>query len=112
MKHLILAAALLAAPAAEAAQWRQSAAATDPAAMAQARCQLASQGIGGGFYAYGSTGFVVGATIGNLLAEAIAQTAFVHQCMRSLGFEPVSRAQNKSARGTGNSDLHRGSTSK
>ena len=114
MRRLIIAASLMAlVGSAEAAQWQQTQTSTDPAAIAQARCSLLAQGQGGGgFYAFGSTGFVVGATIGNVIAQAAAQAAFMGQCMRALGFEPVPRTRDRAARGTGNADLHQGSRSK
>lgn len=60
----------------------------NPADFSQARaqCSLMARHGGGGFYASGSTRFVVGAAIGNAIGEAIRTKADFDDCMQASGW--------------------------
>lgn len=73
---------------AHAGAWQASPTAT-AASIANARCQILASGVGSGYYAYGSPGFVAGAAIGNAIGNLIQRAMFIDQCMRAQGFEPA-----------------------
>lgn len=57
--------------------------------MAQARCQIASNGVQQGYFAYGSASYVAGAGIGNAIGNAIRVDQFMQQCMTLQGYKRV-----------------------
>lgn len=56
---------------------------------AKAYCDIVSMSAGSGFYAYGSPAFVLGASLGNAIGNAIAQDQLYRNCMVLQGWERV-----------------------
>lgn len=60
-----------------------------PVEMALARCQLASSSADQGYFAMGSTEFVIGAGIGNAIANDMRRNDFIIQCMTLHGWRGI-----------------------
>lgn len=60
--------------------------------MAQAKCQMMSNGVQQGYFAYGSPSFVAGAGIGNAIGNAIRVDQFMAQCMTLQGYKRVPKS--------------------
>jgi hypothetical protein len=58
-----------------------------PLRQAQAYCELAALQYQQGYYAYGSTAYVAGATLGNAIGNAIRQHQVFNNCMILQGWE-------------------------
>lgn len=63
-----------------------------PLEIAMARCQMASTSVEQGYFAMGSPEYVMGAGIGNAIANDMRKNDFVIQCMTLHGWRGVSRA--------------------
>jgi len=60
-----------------------------PAEIAMARCEMVSSSVDQGYFAMGSPGFVMGAGIGNAIANDMRRNDFVKQCMTLHGWRGV-----------------------
>ncbi|MET3611779.1 hypothetical protein ABID16_000084 [Rhizobium aquaticum] len=60
-----------------------------PVEMALARCQMASSSVDQGYFAMGSAEYVMGAGIGNAIANDMRRNDFVIQCMTMSGWRGV-----------------------
>lgn len=56
---------------------------------AKAVCDNASMGVGNGYVAFGSPSYVLGASIGNAIGNAILQARFFDNCMTMGGWKRV-----------------------
>lgn len=63
-----------------------------PVEMAMARCEMLSSSVDQGYFAMGSPGFVMGAGIGNAIANDMRRNDFVKQCMTLQGWRGVPQA--------------------
>ena len=72
-------------------QWVQIAPG-DRIEIAEAKCQIASNGVEQGYVAYGSQAYVTGAAIGNAIGNSIRVAQFMEQCMVASGWKRVAVA--------------------
>ena len=66
-----------------------------PLEVAKAICDNASMGVGEGYFAFGSTSFVIGAGIGNAIGNLIMQERYKSNCMVIHGWKYTSATQSR-----------------